>query len=549
MAGAYGIGSHAAVNLQEVDDGLFGYNDKVVVETSQREGQDVEIRPIGGVVNQAGPFTFVIDPIDKYIQLNNAGLEIVMRVVKKDGSLCHSHQDLVAPVNLVGIMMWDTIDVHVNGQPFEGAANINTGYKGYIETVLSFDTDARNTHMNAQFFHLDSPHKYGTMAVSLDTLKLCFIKGLASGAILPPPIPAACAMEVYGEGDPLPDVMPTQGEEAIRGAQVTNEQIADETNGSSKWKQLMRNKIYQQYFLTTMGGEEKINAIAKSDVKDLNIGFETRFQLTCDSSPFDTFVPITHDMFRLSNHLAPGNRVTVKFTRASDDFLLNTYLPEDYKLEILDMKMHLHTIDRRPSKESSADRFPMLKEVYQLTQTEMHKQVLAQDVTTAQFRIQDGGVMPKSIVFAMTETRAADGNKDYNPLYFRHFFLKKLTLKINGERYPAEGFKWDWTPHVPLVSRGYHTIFENTGSAGGERGNCVSWEAYRAGMFLVCVDLTPDKCNGLHNHNAVMGSIDVELIFAYPLPTPIYVLYEKVFPKLMLNDRGSGALNFLHIET
>ncbi len=48
------------VNITPVDDDTFRYKETVRVEVAQKEGQDQWIRPEGGVVNQAGPFTLNI---------------------------------------------------------------------------------------------------------------------------------------------------------------------------------------------------------------------------------------------------------------------------------------------------------------------------------------------------------------------------------------------------------------------------------------------------------------------------------------------------------
>ncbi len=62
------------------------------------------------------------------------------------------------------------------------------------------------------------------------------------------------------------------------------------------------------------------------------------------------------------------------------------------------------------------------------------------------------------------------------------------------------------------------------------------------GTFLVPFDLTPDKCNGVHQHNTQAGYIDLVLNFAEQLPAPIYVYYYKGMPKVMINNRATGQM-------
>lgn len=477
------MGTHQSTfGMIEVDDGNFDYGDRVPVETSQKSYKDFWIHPVGGVVNQRGPFLFTIEPTpDKYLQLNRAALEMKMRVVRSDGSPCREWEDVVAPVNLLGTTMWESVEVMLNGQPFCGASAVNAGMKAYMETMLSYDADARASHLNAQFFHLDTPDQYDNMAVSDDALMDMFAKAIVRTEVERPVIPVAmqpadadAARRDFGD-----EVV------AITSHRVHDEQITALVANPEKQKFLMRCQLYQDYARQQLGLLGKLVAKRGAPV---NRGYDNRFHLTGGSHVFDMYSPITHDFFRLNNHIGPGNKIDIKLSRYPDAFLLNSYLDENrYKLEILEMKLHLHSIERRERVLA-----PTI-ERYLMNQTELHKQVVARGAHLASFRILHGNVLPKTIVIAMANTVAVDGSYMYNPFNFHHFFVKKMSLNINGEEFPSNGLNFDFESSNPLVSRAYHWVFENTGCADGQKGNIISWNAFSHGALMVPWDLTPDR--------------------------------------------------------
>jgi hypothetical protein len=207
-----------------------------------------------------------------------------------------------------------------------------------------------------------------------------------------------------------------------------------------------------------------------------------------------------------------------------------------------DLKLHLHTIERRERIR------PPLTEKYLMNETQLHRFIVPERLPTITLRIHNGGVLPKQVVVGMVDTKAMEGSYDYNPFNFHHFDASKIVLTINGETHPSNGLSTDFGKPNAHVARAYHWVYENTGAAGTDKGNIISWAAFQAGCFLVPFDLTFDKCNGLHNHNAQYGYMDLTIDFAEVLPCPIYVLCEMIFPKVVVNCKVTNTMAILDVE-
>ncbi len=81
------------------------------------------------------------------------------KIVLENGQKINAGDD-VAPCNLFGTMLWEHVETFLDDYNVSGASSSNTNYKGYMETMLSYNSDARNTHLTAQLFALDTPQEY-----------------------------------------------------------------------------------------------------------------------------------------------------------------------------------------------------------------------------------------------------------------------------------------------------------------------------------------------------------------------------------------------------
>ena len=71
--------------------------------------------------------------------------------------------------------------------------------------------------------------------------------------------------------------------------------------------------------------------------------------------------------------------------------------------------------------------------------------------------------------------------------------------------------------------REYRALYDNIGVQYQDHGAVIDIDLFKAGCMIVAFDLSPDACNGFHNHIHKTGTIDLELLFHQPLPSTIVV--------------------------
>ena len=264
-----------------------------------------------------------------------------------------------------------------------------------------------------------------------------------------------------------------------------------------------------------------------------NTGFTERAVVVKNSREFDMYSPIMADFLRANNHLAPGHKLTIKLTKAPDNFMLcgGTGVPSTYKLNILDMQLHY---DRIRLRETIAT--PKI-ERYLITGSVLKRFPVAQNMQTANLRIFNGGTMPKTVICGMVRTTGVEGTLNRNPFYFHHFNVSELQLVINGRQVPAAPFKPNFGTTPKLVTREYSALFRNTGSFRMDRGNLVDRTLWESGLTLFAWDLTIDRCNGFHLHQSPEGVIDLNLTWRQALTNPITVIVYLAFDECYIRPK------------
>lgn len=180
----YGIGTRkSTVPTQLAKASNFDYDSPIMLEKIQTSRIECSTRPDGGL-SETGPYTFILPSHpDSYLLLANVGLYCQAKIVQRDGTDIAA-ADTLAPVNMLGSAMWERVEVLLNGYEMHPASTTDTHYKSYIETLLSYDETARETHLRAQAFALDTAGEFDTMTIGADARNKGFREryGVSSGS-------------------------------------------------------------------------------------------------------------------------------------------------------------------------------------------------------------------------------------------------------------------------------------------------------------------------------------------------------------------------------
>ncbi len=539
-------------DAKRVDDTEhFDYNETVLVESSMRDSRSHVVEPTGGP-RQPGPLTLEIEPqTNRYICLNKARLEIRARVVRGDGNQMHLLQDIVAPINGFGAALWKNIDVSLNGTLLPPSATDGIAHKFYMETMLTNHSSSLDNHLHAMMFDLDTPGEMENYRISRRTAKLALKRAIRAGQVtgfqwpagtevLEPPDPPPGQPQTRAEwGDPFYGMEEVKEPDTWIPVHLTGHDKDQREHFRQRWLH------FERTFNRFLVEKNLIDFVAIGD--DYNKGFDKRFRAVQGSDDFDTMSPIHHNVFNMSNHIGPGVRVVIKLTKHTDEFLLNTYFTGNrYKVELLEVKLHFDTIGLKDRCQ------PGPVENYRINETHLKTGLVHSGSPETTIKLNSYAVLPKTVIVALSKTSAFDGSYADNPWAFNHFNVKEMYLVINGERVPRDSLKFDFSRQGAgncLVARSYSYVFDNSGNSEMTRGNLITPDAYVGGYLINVFDLTPDKCNSEHNHDAAHGYIELKIIFDSPPEKPLNAIVETIYPRMLKIEKTFHNVTLFDVQS
>ena len=127
-------------------------------EVSMKDSATDFLRPLS--TNQAGPFEFqLLQRGHQYIQTNQIRLYVRCKVTTTtDQDMVEA--DGVGVCNLFGNSLFETIEVEVGGKTIPELQNTHANYKAYLESVLSYNEEARSSHLQASGWAPDDPNQF-----------------------------------------------------------------------------------------------------------------------------------------------------------------------------------------------------------------------------------------------------------------------------------------------------------------------------------------------------------------------------------------------------
>ena len=127
------------------------------VEKATKKAREASYRPI--CLNSDGPFDFFI-PHEGDLYLNPSTLRLhgnfkIVKIVNGIQKNLEASDD-VALVNLAPLSFFKSLEIDFQGQIVSFITTPLHHYKSYIETVLSYDKNAQDTHLKAALWEPDT---------------------------------------------------------------------------------------------------------------------------------------------------------------------------------------------------------------------------------------------------------------------------------------------------------------------------------------------------------------------------------------------------------
>ena len=116
-------------------------------------------------LDSGGPIEFLIPGSgDDYLDLANTMLHVQAKVARANGDDLDL-ADPVGPVNNWLHALFSQVDVYLNGTLVTPSTN-TYAYRAYIETLLSYGPDAKDTQLTSQLWHKDTTTRMDAVEIA-----------------------------------------------------------------------------------------------------------------------------------------------------------------------------------------------------------------------------------------------------------------------------------------------------------------------------------------------------------------------------------------------
>lgn len=125
-----------------------------VINTGIDQLQWLEISPISQLTEDSAVDIVIPGSGPQYLDLKRSRLYVKAKIVKEDGTAC-TETDKVTPVNLWLQSLWSSVNVYFQ-QRLVSSAGTNYPYKAYLEVLLNYGIDAKESQCQTQLYYKDT---------------------------------------------------------------------------------------------------------------------------------------------------------------------------------------------------------------------------------------------------------------------------------------------------------------------------------------------------------------------------------------------------------
>lgn len=131
-------------------------------QNSVESGTTLCVRPISSLTD-VSPIEFLIPGSgEEYIDLAHTTLHLIAKI-KVDDSIEKGQEANIAPINNLLHSIFSQVDIHLNQKCITPPSN-NYNYRAYIENLLNYGSDAKNSHLSSVIWEKDVSGKMDTLA-------------------------------------------------------------------------------------------------------------------------------------------------------------------------------------------------------------------------------------------------------------------------------------------------------------------------------------------------------------------------------------------------
>lgn len=277
-----------------------------------------------------------------------------------------------------------------------------------------------------------------------------------------------------------------------------------------------------------------------------NLGFNSRSTRFASSKTIELMGRVHADMFN-QNRLLPNNvDLRLVFSLHNTPFYVMEPERQESYVKIVSATLYMNHVTLNPSvllaNEMKISRAPM---IYPYKRVEIKTSTVSSGTRFISLDNVVLGQLPNLLLFAMVDNDAYVGKRQLNPFNFKHNQIQRFNLVVNGNSIPIEPLEFNYTGTPPISTRGYQTLFKDTGIHYFDVGHQITKKMFDNGFFLLAADLTSDHNTNLHCSSLLsQGTIRIEVQLAAELVKTITCLVYCEYDAVLKIDKNRNVYTY-----
>lgn len=283
----------------------------------------------------------------------------------------------------------------------------------------------------------------------------------------------------------------------------------------------------------------KLNSLTVAE----NLGLKKRQDMFNLSHPVELMGAVHVDMLNQNRLLLNNVDLRIIFSLQNTKFYVMEADASDSFLKINSATLYMNHITLNPSL-LLANEIKLGKQLatYEYRRVEVKSFTVNSGAQTISLDNVVIGQIPNILLFAMVDNSSYTGKRSENPYYFKHNNISQFNVVLNGVSIPNQPIEFNFdTATAPLSTRGYQTLFKDTGIHYFDQGHQITKDFFDNGCFVLATDLTADKqiskCANLNSE----GTVRIEARFAKPLEKTINCLIYCEYDSLLKIDKNRSV--------
>ena len=445
------------------------------IQTSIEQGSWDRVTPLAGF--ERGTIEFDIAGTDEYIDLNETEFRAQISLRKFVGN-DETRSEVIAATDKVGVVnnllhsLFDQITVSLNGTQVENS-NGSYAYRAYLEKLLNYGSDAKNTHLFSSLFIKDKAYQMNALETENITEKT---------------IKSNITVNLSGT--------PTAA--------------------------------------TVVGNDLQIMALEPKEENKYNPGYVKRRDFFVKNKSIELCDKLHIDLFNSNRYLLNKVPMKIKLERSKSSFvLLGDVDSTKFFLHIDKCALYVRKVRLSPS--MMADHLKSLQmtnALYPIRRVIVKNHTIGENVGSETIDNIYVGKMPRRVVVGFVKHTAYNGAVKENPFNFQHFDIERIKLYVAGHPIPyRDDLNFDFQGNQYV--RGFNTMYKGLYRSLYDTGNDITYDDYKGGYTLFAFNTTPDLCDSEHSSLPTTGELQLDVKFKNPTPSNITAIFYLEFDNVI----------------